>query len=449
MVFSSLFFLWTFLPIVVAVYYLLPRKGRNLWLLIASLGFYAYGEGWYTLVMVGTILFHWLAALRTWPVPIVIGIDLAVLVAFKYLDFLITPFGFSPIGVHLPIGISFFLFQAMSYVIDVGRKDVQPTRSLKDFGAYLALFPQLIAGPIVRYSHVARQMSERRENWKLMASGIERFIQGFAKKVLLANTLARGADLAFTQSAGDLGIGAAWWGAICYTLQIYFDFSGYSDMAVGLGRIFGFRFLENFNLPYKAFSIQDFWRRWHISLSTWFRDYLYIPLGGNRMGLWTKARNQLIVFALCGLWHGASWNFLAWGLWHGSFLGLESTGLGRFYSRHRFMGTIYALLIVLLGWVLFRADTLGHAWHYYQAMAGLGKGTIAFWDPEVATALLLGSLFALGFPQKLLEQAEGRLASMGSGLRWIVRGGVHGFIYLLALIWLAAASGNPFIYFRF
>lgn len=449
MVFSSLFFLWFFLPLVLGVYYLLPKPVRNYVLLVASLGFYAYGEGWYTLVMGGAIAFNWVAALRRWPIAWVVCWNILALLGFKYLDFFLSQVGFTPLGIHLPIGISFFLFQAMSYVIDVQRGQVKASRNLFDYGAYLSLFPQLIAGPIVRYAHVANQLQDRKESLELFASGVERFILGLAKKVLLANTLARGADIVFGTPVGELGVGAAWWGGVCYMLQIYFDFSGYSDMAVGLGRMFGFRFLENFNLPYRANSIQDFWRRWHISLSTWFRDYLYIPLGGNRKGPLLKARNQLVVFALCGFWHGASWTFLLWGIWHGFFLGLEALWLRKYLERVRGIGHVYALLAILGGWVLFRADTLSAALGYYGAMLGWGGEGRAFWDPEIATALTVGTLFALGIPQKWVRIFLVRMHAASPILMHSVRVVVLLLILLFCLSWLAAATSNPFIYFRF
>jgi alginate O-acetyltransferase complex protein AlgI len=451
MVFSSLFFLWVFLPIVLIFYFLFPRNARNGWLLVASLAFYAYGEGWYTLVMGAAILFNWLAALRKWPIAFVVATNLATLFGFKYLGFFSAQLGFTLLPIHLPIGISFFIFQAMSYAIDVHRNHVPANRSPWAFGTYLALFPQLIAGPIVRYAHVADQLDNRKETLALFASGVERFILGLAKKVLLANTLARGADYAFNQPATELGAAAAWAGALCYTLQIYFDFSGYSDMAIGLGRMFGFRFLENFNLPYAARSIQDFWRRWHISLSTWFRDYLYIPLGGNRKGPWIKARNQLIVFALCGFWHGASWNFLLWGIWHGAFLGAESLLWGRWMERRRHLVShVYALLAIIGGWVLFRAETLGAAGQFYQAMLGLGKTSASLdWSGDILLALLLGSALALGWPQRFVDRFLFRYAKHRPFFIHGIRAASLLALLSVSLIWLAGSNHNPFIYFRF
>lgn len=452
MVFSSLFFLWVFLPVVLITYYLLPRPFRNLWLLLASLGFYAFGEGWYTLVMGATILFNWLAALRRWPIVPVVFANLAALIGFKYLAFFAGIFQILAPSVHLPIGISFFIFQAMSYSIDVHRGQVPPNKSPWEFGTYLALFPQLIAGPIVRYAHVARQLSERQESLSLFASGVERFIIGLAKKVLLADTLARGADYAFGLEKGELHAPTAWLGIICYSLQIFYDFSGYSDMAIGLGRMFGFRFLENFNAPYSARSIQDFWRRWHISLSTWFRDYLYIPLGGNRNGKWRKIGNQFLVFALCGLWHGPSWNFLAWGLWHGAFLSLESFWLGTWLTRRNSLFShTYTLLALLGGWVLFRAETLSASGAYYYAMGDFNvwPSKLPGADPELLFAIAVGTIWALGWPKKLTEKfllhIQHRTPLLLHGLRALLL-----VLTLIAsLIWLAGANSNTFIYFRF
>ena len=298
---------------------------------------------------------------RQWLLTIAVAANLGMLVYFKYLNFLLVTLGRVGLGlswehVVLPLGISFFIFQAMSYTIDVYRGDVPPARDPVAFACYITMFPQLVAGPIVRYLDVANQLRCRTISAEKMASGIRRFIIGLAKKVLVANQMAILADQSFALSSTEISFGAAWMGTLAYTLQIYFDFSGYSDMAIGLGRMFGFEFLENFNYPYIARSVQDFWRRWHISLSTWFRDYLYIPLGGNRGSVAGTCFNLLAVFALCGFWHGASVNFLLWGLFHGVFLMLERICRGHFRAP-RLLGHVYTLVVVMFGWVLFRAET--------------------------------------------------------------------------------------------
>ena len=333
MVFSSITFLFVFLPITLCLYFVIGNRVRNILLLGASLIFYAWGEGIYVLIMLGSITLNYLIGIylgrsrevtyRKLVVSFGIIANLLLFGAFKYTNWLVDiiagiipslePTDLLRDPVHLPIGISFFTFQALSYVIDVYRRDTEAQNNPFHLGLYIASFPQLIAGPIVRYNQVAEQIVRRKHSVALFASGVERFVFGLSKKVLIANQMGSVADLVFNQDYTSLDPGLAWLGIVCYTLQIYFDFSGYSDMAIGLGRMFGFRFTENFNYPYIARSIQEFWRRWHISLSTWFRDYLYIPLGGNRNGELRTYRNLFIVFILCGIWHGASWNFFGMG----------------------------------------------------------------------------------------------------------------------------------------
>jgi len=347
MLFSEPVFVFLFLPLLLLGYALTPRAAQNTLLLLASLLFYAWGEGFFVLVMLGSIAFNYLVGLlleagrgrrRLRPLALLLGVagNLALLIVFKYAGFLVTNLNLLLAGLklpalpvpalHLPIGISFFTFQAMSYVIDVYRDRIPVQKHPLRIALYIALFPQLIAGPIVRYQHIARQLTRRVVTRPGLAEGIRRFILGLGKKMLLANVLAVPVDKIFAIPAHQLTTSVAWLGVVCYALQIYFDFSGYSDMAIGLGRMFGFRFLENFRYPYLARTITDFWRRWHISLSSWFRDYVYIPLGGNRRGPLRTYRNLVIVFLLCGLWHGASWTFVAWGLFHGLFLAIERLG---------------------------------------------------------------------------------------------------------------------------
>ena len=423
---------------------------RNGLLLLFSLAFYAWGEPMYVFLMLGAILANYLLAFRVRKSRLVfvcaVALDLGLLAVFKYLDLLISAanglFRLNLPGAHLalPIGISFYTFQILSYVIDVRRGDVPPARNLVDFAAYVSMFPQLIAGPIVRYVDVAADLRRLNGDISTAAAGARRFCMGLAKKVLLANTLASAADTAFGMT-GSLNFGGAWAGLIAYALQIYFDFSGYSDMAIGLGKMLGFSFPENFRYPYVSLSVKEFWRRWHLSLSTWFRDYLYIPLGGSRRGKGRTLLNLLIVFALCGLWHGADWTFLLWGLWHGLFLCLERLSFMKKLQEAlpKWVRWCYTALVVLLGWVLFRADNLGMALQYAGNLFSL-EGV---WISEVLTvqsgaALLAGIVCCLPLPrprQNALTETVYTLIALT----------------LLAACALCLAGGtyNPFIYFRF
>ena len=400
--------------------------------------------------MLGAILANYLLAFRVRESRLVfvcaVALDLGMLAVFKYLDLLISAanglFRLNLPGAHLalPIGISFYTFQILSYVIDVRRGDVPPARNLVDFAAYVSMFPQLIAGPIVRYVDVAADLRRLNGDISTAAAGARRFCMGLAKKVLLANTLASAADTAFGMT-GSLNFGGAWAGLIAYALQIYFDFSGYSDMAIGLGKMLGFSFPENFRYPYVSLSVKEFWRRWHLSLSTWFRDYLYIPLGGSRRGKGRTLLNLLIVFALCGLWHGANWTFLLWGLWHGLFLCLERLSFMKKLQEAlpKWVRWCYTALVVLLGWVLFRADSLALALQYAGNLFSL-EGV---WISEVLTvqsgaALLAGIVCCLPLPrprQNALTETVYTLIALA----------------LLAACALCLAGGtyNPFIYFRF
>ena len=423
---------------------------RNGLLLLFSLAFYAWGEPMYVFLMLGAILANYLLAFRVRKSRLVfvcaMALDLGLLAVFKYLDLLISAanglFQLNLPGAHLalPIGISFYTFQILSYVIDVRRGDVPPARNLVDFAAYVSMFPQLIAGPIVRYVDVAADLRRLNGDISTAAAGARRFCMGLAKKVLLANTLASAADTAFGMT-GSLNFGGAWAGLIAYALQIYFDFSGYSDMAIGLGKMLGFSFPENFRYPYVSLSVKEFWRRWHLSLSTWFRDYLYIPLGGSRRGKGRTLLNLLIVFALCGLWHGADWTFLLWGLWHGLFLCLERLSFMKKLqdALPKWVRWCYTALVALLGWVLFRADNLGMALQYAGNLFSL-EGV---WISEVLTvqsgaALLAGIVCCLPLPrprQNALTETVYTLMALT----------------LLAACALCLAGGtyNPFIYFRF
>lgn len=465
MVFSSPSFLFLFLPIVFLVNLLLRRSIRlsNAWLLIVSLVFYAWGEPLYVLLMIVTTFFNYLAARfigrgkRRGRVAVTLGIvwNIGSLVLFKYTDFLIASFNsvfqtsIPLLNIALPIGISFFTFQAMSYLIDVYRGDAEMNRSYFDILLYISLFPQLIAGPIVKYHDVALQIHSRSITIKNSAMGFRRFCFGLAKKVLLANTLATLADQVFALENAALGAPIAWLGALCYLMQIYFDFSGYSDMALGLGRAFGFTFLENFNYPYTAQSMQDFWRRWHISLSTWFKLYVYIPLGGNRKGKLRTGVNKMLVFLLTGLWHGASWSFALWGIFHGAFLMLEAYGVLKPNKWHVFFRRAYVLLAVTIGFVLFRSESLS------QAGAMLWNMFLGFSISIEQLALFLSLLSPIAlFTLIVSVPAATPIAhKLGEGIE---RGryrfcifAIAGVLLLLCMFNLASSAYNPFIYFRF
>ena len=473
MVFSSFVFLIYFLPITVLGYYLMPGKGKNLWLLLASLIFYAWGEPKYIILMLVSILINYglglliekensQAGRKAWMIFSVIY-NLGILVWFKYLHFFAdtvdSVFGLSLVKQHpfletitMPIGISFFTFQILSYVIDVYRKEVKAQRNPLKLALYISLFPQLIAGPIVRYIDVAEQIEHRTITFDKAYRGTVRFMRGFIKKVLLSNTLAQVATMAFDDKLAVGSMSMAWIGIICYSLQIYFDFSGYSDMAIGLGKIFGFDFLENFNYPYISGSVREFWRRWHISLSSWFRDYLYIPLGGSRKGAWRTYRNLFIVFFVTGLWHGASYNFILWGLFHGVFLVLERWKLGAFLERiPQVFRHIYTLLIVMIAWVFFRAETLPEAGQYLLQMVNVihwnWNAVYTNINPEQVTFMILGILFSLPVVDRFTERfvENGRRKQVWNSLYLAVVGGV----FILSICYMTGSGFNPFIYFRF
>jgi alginate O-acetyltransferase complex protein AlgI len=475
MVFSSTLFLFIFLPIAIGVHLLLPQRLRNVWLLLVSLLFYAWGEPQLVWVMLATILSNyafglWIGRVRGTPLArralaIAITVDLGVLAAFKYAGFVATSLNAvtQTLGIPampvphwvMPLGISFFTFHAMSYVIDVYRKDAEPQKNLANLALYVTLFPQLVAGPILRYHEVAWQFPSRKLSVPGAAYGMQRFLVGLGKKVLIANTLAVPCDRIFALPSEQLNLATSWLGILCYTGQIYFDFSGYSDMAIGLGHMLGFRFPENFRWPYASQSIREFWRRWHISLSNWFRDYLYIPLGGNRRGEIRNALNLLTVFFLCGLWHGASFAFIAWGLYHGAFLALERTRWGKWMDAlPRPMRHFYALLVVIVGWVPFRAATLGQAWTFLHAMVGIG-GPAEIWPVrqfltlDVEVALLVGVFGALPLLPWLgarIEASGHRVLHHASAALAILA--MLGML-LACTVMLAASTHNPFIYFRF
>jgi len=474
-VFASPLFLFAFLPLVLAAYFIAPRRARNAVLLVASIAFYAWGEGRMVALVLASVLGNWMfgmaiersaGAARTRWVAIAVAVNLALLGVFKYagfasanIDVLLRTFGHAGVAIFalpLPLGLSFYTFHAISYVVDVHKRNARAERRLPDFALYILLFPQLIAGPIIRWRDIAGQIPARDERLADIAYGVRRFVLGLGKKVLVANTLGAAADHVFALPGSELTTPLAWLGLACYTLQIYFDFSGYSDMAIGLMRMFGFRILENFNYPYVARSIREFWRRWHISLSNWFRDYVYIPLGGNQQGRARAYANLVIVFLLCGLWHGASWNFVLWGAWHGLFLVAERAGLSRVLDRARAASHVYALLVVMIGWVLFRCDTLAHAGAFYAALAGFAHGDSAvrpvaeLLDPLLALALIVAIIGAMPLSPAVSAWRERAIAStrlgvvyLGLDVTWLFAMGVA------AAAWLASGTYNPFIYFRF
>ncbi len=462
MVFSSLLFLFFYLPVTLAVYYLVPSRQRNLWLFIVNLVFYGWGEPVYVLLMVFSIAVNYAAGAlvdrhrdkgrRILAVNAVI--NLGLLFFFKYYDFLALSLGsisflsfIRPLGVSLPIGISFYTFQNMSYPIDVYRGDARSQRSFIRYGTYVALFPQLIAGPIVRYKDIAAQLESRRESADKFASGVCRFCVGLSKKVLLANNIGALWDVYKAMDPASLSAADAWLGALAFTFQIYFDFSGYSDMAIGLGRMLGFDFVENFNYPYISRSITEFWRRWHISLSTWFRDYVYIPLGGNRRGKGRQILNLLIVWALTGIWHGASWNFLLWGLYYALLLILEKLFLyDRLQKAPGWLGRVYAIVLVVVGWVLFSVEDLRSCLLYLRSMffggSGLCSGTFLYYLRSYAPALLVMALAST----PLFRKIYGRLPE---GAARILNPLLVLACLLLCTAYLVDSTYNPFLYFRF
>lgn len=466
MVFSSTIFLCVYLPLVLLGYYICPKKGKNLFLLIVSLIFYAWGEPKYVFLMIFSILVNYVFGLlmdkhrenkKRLKLMLVISviIDLGLLSVFKYTDFIITNInsvfgaGFDLLNIALPIGISFYTFQAMSYTIDVYRDDVRVQRNLIDFGMYITMFPQLIAGPIVRYTDVQDQLAERNVTAADFSEGIMRFVVGLGKKVLLANQM----GAVWTQIyalGGDISALMAWTGAAAYTFQIYFDFSGYSDMAIGLGRMFGFKFPENFRYPYESVSITDFWRRWHITLSTWFKEYLYIPLGGNRRGLARQALNLLIVWTLTGFWHGAGWNFVMWGLYYFAILFIEKLFLLKALDKlPRLFRHAYALLLIVIGWVIFASDDVSVMLPYLGSMFG-ANGALGGMDVYTlltrAALMVICCVASTELPRRLLVTAAGK---MNEKAAFTVKSVLTLTLLALSVVFLIGDSYNPFLYFRF
>ncbi len=451
--------------------------------------FYFWGEAWYVLLMVGVSLFDYICGLvftfirekdsfseakkrRLSKIVLISSIigNLTVLGFFKYFNFGIDSLNsfFQIIGlgsdslirvaqITLPLGISFYTFQSMSYTIDIYKGEVPATKNIINYLSFVTLFPQLVAGPIVRYSDIAKQLIERVVTYEKFYIGIKRFIIGLAKKILIANTVGAVADTIFSLSATNMSFGIAWIGIICYTLQIFFDFSGYSDMAIGLGKMIGFDFLENFNYPYISKSIREFWRRWHISLSTWFRDYLYIPLGGNKMGKIRNYFNLFLVFLLCGLWHGASWIFVIWGCWHGIFLVLERTVIGKFLDKQKLIFQhIYTLLIITIGWVFFRANTLSHALDFLKNMFGFNgihtSNLLEYINLKVGLALILGIIFSTPIFELIVNKIK-QSKLFSKPILLVILNGSYKLalilLFILSSVFISNATYNPFIYFRF
>ena len=468
MLFSSMTFVFMFLPIVCATYLLARKELQNYILLVASILFYAWGEPRYLAIMILTILVNYIGANyisrshnamhRKLLLIATIVVDLSFLFYFKYFNFVMdninqlfhTQINF--IDVVMPIGISFYTFQALSYVVDVYRGEVKAQRDIYKLALYITLFPQLVAGPIVKYHDVDEQISDRTVTFDKVAYGVKRFIVGLAKKMLIANTLGAVADKIFTQPVENFDALTAWVGAIAYTLQLYYDFSGYSDMAIGLGSIFGFKFLENFNYPYISKSITEFWRRWHISLSTWFKEYLYIPLGGNRVSKRRNLFNLFVVFLATGVWHGASWNFIFWGLWHGAFIIFEKItgwhkkegGLKINIAQH-----IYTMFAFVIGWVMFRADNMAYAWDYLKNMFGfISEHKITYKLPyyidniEIIT-FVVAIICAMPIFRGILEVKYERKVLRTIINIWLI------VLFVLSASSIAASTYNPFIYFRF
>lgn len=483
MVFSSPIFLFGFLPITLLIYYFSPKAFKNITLLLASLTFYAWGEIFYIGVMITSIISNYIIGKKIYSsqknqkhqtqtkayLTIGLAINIGLLISFKYANFItnnineiLTALNISAIDlapIHLPLGVSFFTFQAISYIVDVYRREVSAQNSIYNLALYIALFPQLIAGPIVRYHDISSQITDRPHSVELFSSGVQRFVIGLAKKMLIANPLGLVADNVFSLPGDDLTMPLAWIGILSYTLQIYFDFSGYSDMAIGLGKMFGFKFHENFNYPYISTSLREFWKRWHISLSSWFRDYVYISLGGNRVSTARVYLNLLTVFLLTGIWHGASWNFVIWGLFHGVFLTFEHMGFSRILSKTwQPVQHLYVIFIVITSWVFFRADTLTQAVNYFSAMANIANWHTTplqyaqVMSNESIYIFSIGALFSLpiytwlkDYLSKLTEHSLLKSACLIYAPRLIFLSA----LLTLSTLKIASSTYNPFIYFRF
>ena len=462
MVFSSLSFLFYFLPTILFLYYILPKKfryGRNFVLLIGSLFFYFVGEPKAIVVMLLSIFINYIGGIavnsggekqRKISLTIVVILNLTILFYYKYLMFIvgniskIFDFSVETKSIYMPIGISFFTFQGMSYVFDVYMKNAEVKKNPLDIALYISLFPQLIAGPIVRYKTVADEIDGRVETLDLFSTGVIRFIVGLSKKVLLANKFGIIADEIFKLNGNyNLSVPLSWFGVLMFALQIYYDFSGYSDMAIGLGKMFGFNFLENFDYPYISKSITEFWRRWHMSLGTWFRDYIYIPLGGNRVSVPRHILNMFIVWFLTGFWHGASWNYIIWGLYFFVFLVIEKYVFGnKFEKVPKIFRHLYALIVILVGWVIFKEENSFLLLKYLKAMFSVGLkptiGGVTYYLKEYYIEIFLGIIFSANI-----------LKAFEKGKKTIPAISIYFILLILSIVSLFSSSYNPFIYFRF
>lgn len=468
MVFSSIVFLFTFLPIILIVYFLVPGKLKNFVLLSGSLVFYAWGEPVYIFLMIFSIIFNYICGLdiaRNLGNPLKaksslvfnVVVNFLILGFFKYEGFLldsinaILPFDIPYRELSLPIGISFYTFQILSYIIDVYRGQVEVQKNILNFAVYVTMFPQLIAGPIVQYSDIERQLREREESWDKFGEGAMFFIRGLSKKVLLANAIGLVFDEVIGLKTGQVSMASAWLGCAAYTFQIYFDFSGYSDMAIGLGKMFGFEFKMNFFYPYTSKSITEFWRRWHISLGTWFREYVYIPLGGNRVTKWKHIRNIMVVWMLTGLWHGAAWNFVAWGLYYGILLLIEKYLLAPLLEKlPAVIRHIYSMVLVMIGWVFFFSESLGGAITYLKLMIGSGGNGLI--DREafylLKTNMVLWAIVILASTAIVHKKYTGFIYNEKK-TRTAVNCIAYAVLFLLCVAYLVTESYNPFLYFRF
>lgn len=469
MLFSSMTFIYVFLPIVILLYLVSKKELRNPILLVASIIFYAWGEPKYLAIMLLTIIINHFGAIaienyknhKKAILILTILSDLSFLFYFKYFNFLTENFNnllhtnIQPLDVIMPIGISFYTFQALSYIIDVYRGEVKVQKNIYKSALFICLFPQLIAGPIIKYHDIEEQIDNREVNFDKVNLGVKRFIIGLSKKVLIANTMGAIADKIFIQNPSTFDHLTAWIGAFAYTFQLYFDFSGYSDMAIGLGLIFGFKFMENFNYPYISKSVTEFWRRWHISLSTWFKQYVYISLGGNKAGLLKTCRNLGIVFLLTGIWHGANWTFIVWGIWHGFFIILEKImNIKEFDSKPHpwqinILRHVYCIFIFVIGWVIFRADNISYAWNYLLNMFGVLH--INYDDITLNIRYYVDNIEIITFFAAILCTVP-----LFKNMLNVKNKIAHGFVnlWLLILFFLstcsiAAGTYNPFIYFRF
>lgn len=496
MMFSSPAFLFLFFPIVISVHWICGHKARNIFLLLSSLIFYAWGEGKYVILLLLSIVANYFFGILIdrYRSPITAKIilfstlivNLGILIYFKYAAFFlqalidICPFPITSLGAadstHLPIGLSFFTFQAIAYNIDVNREMCEPQRNPFKFALFMAMFPKITAGPIIRYSEIAPDLNKRTFSSELFVSGIERFIYGLGKKVLLANVLAKTVEPIFLLPGSDLTAGLAWLGIVCYTFQIYFDFSGYSDMAIGLGRMLGFNIQENFNYPYISQSITEFWRRWHMSLSNWFKDYLFIPLSYALITKKVRLRMAqgvdnsaplrtigavVVVFTLCGLWHGASWNFIVWGVMHGLLIAIEGTLLRKSLKKcPRFIKHLYSFMAIMLTWVFFRTATLSSARDYFKALLGFsqGDGVIAYASYYLDNELIFTLVIALTVSMPLIKWFRNcqatildlqKMSEMQTVIITSGKIGVLSIIFAYSLVALAAGTYNPFLYYQF